>query len=1518
MSSFTTPQTVRSARRSVRGNARQFLSLAASAAATSLVGGAAFADGTAVINNMNGDRVWTTANVWTWTGDTGAQVYPGDGKGPGAGTEAAVARPIYAGRTLNMASNVAGLTALTIGSFTLEQTQQGLTRGLNVNYQGTVTTDTKLQLNTSLIRHVDGAGVVSSGGGLDGLQNALVFNGAWALNGGALVLDAATAPSPLTSSHLNVRGNIAIKFDDSDMTFTNLTVRGTKAVEFEDNNANRPAVWNWSGDINLEGTGQLRLRHAATGNGGDEVAFGTGLRNLIAAAPGTGYANVNFERVTGTVVNRFQFDRTVLNSNLFYDPNNTHVALGVVEVNGVRNTMILDGTPVTGTAPAVTANLAANGSSYSGIEGAAGSEWNLNTSGANWTFNTNVQSTMLGNVAIIDGQAGFNANGAMGAVAIAKRHGVIDLNVDPVATDKFDIRAGGVLRGQGTQFASVVVGTNLTLAKGAIIAHETLGTSAATASTVGNLAAAPNTALFGLSGDTPVDASYDISVGGAADLWAGIGNDRNTRRWNQGVITANGDFTIASAVRGVTGSPITFGNGANSAGALSIVNATGNPEVNVTLLNRVDIAHNNANFVGTHFHVTNGTEVRMWADGAMGSGRATVYAGGLLSASGAGDGGSTAFNGNVHIKSGGALQINSRDVFATIAGLNGTGTITREPNIIVWVNHSEALTGTQFNASNLQNGDLLRIEADNVANLDQVAGGVNFQLRGTNRTFAGDLNLNGGALVTDTASRVLTSGGTINVGPNGATFAAATPTVIFDDPHFQATVNVTGTQTLSINIPVRADAAALAAGVNAAPIRIGSTTAIDRLNMLGNVTFNNAFDAAGNVVKVSGGDLIFDNAETRIGGDLIAGGGVHGVSPNVKFGNNNTNLSGGVVSGTVVGRLILGSGTKTDLNIDTSGFDGTALQSTGRLDVGMKIVVEGGMTTDGKRVYVDRRRAADGTLGLINLNQVTISPGASFNIDEGTATEVRVVSPTLPANFVVDRGSGDAFEFQDLSPAGATTITNGVVSSAAGNGTADIGLVGTISPNVTINNVRGHVRMESGVVFNGTVNTQNVPAGGDSWVRFLGGQNPNSTPVSGSGQINLGGGEDAYGYVDDFADTSAIYTNTVPLRINVLPGSTGTLASERGLEVAAVPGGLVNFTNVHLGAGSTLTVQQQVDTSVQVGGTLQGNAAIRNVDDGRVVVKDFTGPFDLTVWTDANNRTTVFNGNVLTNKVLVGVGGTANGRIRLENGANLPSVEMATNGGLSVNAGQTGTVSRVVSANTSTNGVNIGGVLQIRPAASAAAGTTSKVANLNIAGGATPTGTLDIGAANRLAVDYAAGASEITTVRAQIVAGYAGGAWTGPGITSSSAAANPKLAVGYAEASDLLGAGGGGFGTETVDGSAVLVRTTLYGDATLDGTVDFSDLVRLAQNYETTVSDTTQSWWYSGDFTYDGVVDFNDLVKLAQNYEMGLPSEPVAGAPAEFGADLAMAFASVPEPSTAGLALLASGALAMRRRRRQK
>jgi hypothetical protein len=66
------------------------------------------------------------------------------------------------------------------------------------------------------------------------------------------------------------------------------------------------------------------------------------------------------------------------------------------------------------------------------------------------------------------------------------------------------------------------------------------------------------------------------------------------------------------------------------------------------------------------------------------------------------------------------------------------------------------------------------------------------------------------------------------------------------------------------------------------------------------------------------------------------------------------------------------------------------------------------------------------------------------------------------------------------------------------------------------------------------------------------------------------------------------------------------------------------------------------------------------------------------------------------------------------------------------------------------------------------------------------------------------------------------------------------------------------------------------------------------------------------------LVDFNDLVKLAQNYNTSIPAAgAVPGASAAFEGDLARAMADVPEPGAVGVIVMASAAGAMRRRRRQ-
>jgi hypothetical protein len=190
--------------------------------------------------------------------------------------------------------------------------------------------------------------------------------------------------------------------------------------------------------------------------------------------------------------------------------------------------------------------------------------------------------------------------------------------------------------------------------------------------------------------------------------------------------------------------------------------------------------------------------------------------------------------------------------------------------------------------------------------------------------------------------------------------------------------------------------------------------------------------------------------------------------------------------------------------------------------------------------------------------------------------------------------------------------------------------------------------------------------------------------------------------------------------------------------------------------------------------------------------------------------------------------------------------------------------------------------------------------------GVTNGGVIDLRSGGALIFDDS---TTFASARAMILAGFNGGAWTGPGIRSDDAQTDPSTAVGYATAQDFKVTTWRGVAVTDVD---VLVAHTKYGDANLDGAVDFADLVLLAQNY----NQPSNRFWANGDFTYDGAVNFADLTKLAQNYNSRMPADAIPGASAAFSSDVERAFATVPEPATHWL-LAAVAATSMARRRRR-
>jgi autotransporter-associated beta strand protein len=222
-------------------------------------------------------------------------------------------------------------------------------------------------------------------------------------------------------------------------------------------------------------------------------------------------------------------------------------------------------------------------------------------------------------------------------------------------------------------------------------------------------------------------------------------------------------------------------------------------------------------------------------------------------------------------------------------------------------------------------------------------------------------------------------------------------------------------------------------------------------------------------------------------------------------------------------------------------------------------------------------------------------------------------------------------------------------------------------------------------------------------------------------------------------------------------------------------------------------------------------------------------------------------------------------------------------------------------------GLNVAaGSVVIAPGASV--GEPARVSNveaLTLAGGVAPTTTLNI-TNNGLVVDYSVApvpeVEPFDTIRAQIISAYAGGAWTGPGITSSLANAS-TYAVGYGEASAVFQSFPADFMGQQVDATAVLVRYTRYGDANLDGTVNSDDFNRLATSFGLAGN------WTGGDFNYDGFINSDDFNLLAGNFGLN------AGIDGVGPDDWSALAAAVPEPTMLLTGLAASAAMLLRRRR---
>jgi hypothetical protein len=198
--------------------------------------------------------------------------------------------------------------------------------------------------------------------------------------------------------------------------------------------------------------------------------------------------------------------------------------------------------------------------------------------------------------------------------------------------------------------------------------------------------------------------------------------------------------------------------------------------------------------------------------------------------------------------------------------------------------------------------------------------------------------------------------------------------------------------------------------------------------------------------------------------------------------------------------------------------------------------------------------------------------------------------------------------------------------------------------------------------------------------------------------------------------------------------------------------------------------------------------------------------------------------------------------------------------------------------------------------------STLTVASLNI--NTLANSSVDIGT-NALIIDYGLPANDpIASIEQWIKDGYDGGAWDGPGITSSAiasadAATGLSYGIGYADSADPGD-------PANLPSGELEIKYTLLGDANLDGTVNGEDFSQFSHNLG-----QSGAVWDQGDFNYDGTVNSEDFAPFSHNLGQTLGAGPLEIAQN----NLSLGLANVPEPASVGLMVAAGLGILSRRRR---